>query len=706
MPAAPWRCGRRGRGPGPRPEATPDVRCPDAGGRGARGADRGAVSSSSSKNDKSEPLLCRDFRKGPQYDWRPPPSRYCNFSVNAAFARAARQGQEPIAANAEPVESPETLVQASRVPPGTGAQPARRRIASATDGLATDELVLGRYRLLERLGTGGFGVVWRARDELLHREVAVKRIWLGTGGGPIDSERASREAHAAARLSHPAIVALYEACPHEGAFYLISELVDGDTLACLIDRDELEDEEVLAIGTALASALVHAHERGVIHRDIKPQNVLVPARAELAAHTPQTLLAAAKLTDFGGASLVGEEALTRTGDVLGTLAYMAPEQSEGREVGVEADLYSLALVLYEALCGVNPVRGATPAATVRRIGSPLPALARARRDLPAELTGALDRALVPEPGERGTLEELRDVIEQTLERGLRRSRWRRAATPTRLADTRDMPTPRFPLAREPRRPGRGQEPAAAAPALAQLPPASVEHDPSPAAGRTIRLPRSVWLACAFALAGWQLFAGRPGVALMLLAALLAPLLVGAASADARLGVGWLAAALAPVLGLAGLAGAFPAIAGQASRWHVRAAIGVLGYWWLTLAGPLLERDLWLDAPPGTPARSAWEGSLSLAAGHVVGPLLTLGVLLGALLWGAGAVVLPWIARGYSAIRDLIAVAVWSAALVVAAPVLDSGLTSHASHPSPRGIVLGAVLGALVAVAARALRGPV
>ena len=136
--------------------------------------------------------------------------------------------------------------------------------------------MLGRYRLLERLGAGGFGVVWRAHDELLHREVAVKRISLGAGGDPIDSERASREALAGARLAHPAIVVLYEACAAEDAFYLISELVHGDTLAELIAADALTDEELLEIGLALTDALAHAHARGVIHRDVKPQNVLVP----------------------------------------------------------------------------------------------------------------------------------------------------------------------------------------------------------------------------------------------------------------------------------------------------------------------------------------------------------------------------------------------------------------------------------------------
>jgi eukaryotic-like serine/threonine-protein kinase len=360
---------------------------------------------------------------------------------------------------------------------------------------------------------------------------------------------------------------------------------------------------------------------------------------------------------------------------------MAPEQSEGREIVVQVDLYSLALVLYEALCGANPVRASTPAATVRRIGRALPPLARSRRDLPPALTRALDRALAPAPGERGTLEDLRQTLEQTLTRGLTRRSWRHA----RALQPRDPALPVRELQ------------------------ADASESPDDQAGeprRRIALPRQVWLACALALVAWQALAGRPGVALLAFAALLALLVLPGERRGSRLGAGWLAAALAPVLGLAGLAGAFPAIAGQASRWHERAALGALGYWWLSLAEPLLGRRLWLAPPAGMPARAAWEGSLSLAATHVIGPMLDLGLLLGALLWAAGAAVLPWLVRGHSAVRDLLAVTVWSAAIVAAAPALDAGLSAHATYPSPRGAVLGAILGALFVLAARALRGPV
>jgi eukaryotic-like serine/threonine-protein kinase len=156
----------------------------------------------------------------------------------------------------------------------------------------------------------------------------------------------------------------------------------------------------------------------------------------------------------------------------------------------------------------------------------------------------------------------------------------------------------------------------------------------------------------------------------------------------------------------GLAGTFPALAGQASRWRERAALGALGYWWLLLAEPVAGRELWLGEPSGTPARAAWESSLSLAGTHVLAPLLSTGVLLGALLWALGAAVLPWVVRGRSAVRDVVAVTVWAAALASATPALDAGLSPHAARADPRGLVLGAIVGALAAVAARALRGPV
>jgi len=216
------------------------------------------------------------------------------------------------------------------------------------------------------------------------------------------------------------------------------------------------------------------------------------------------------------------------------------------------------------------------------------------------------------------------------------------------------------------------------------------------------LPRALWLTCALAAIVWQVAAGRAGVALLVLAAV-APLIV---LLPRRAGIGWLTAALAPVLGLIGLAGAYPAIGGQASGGRKRAGLGALGYWWLTLAGPLLGRHLWLGEPRGMPARAVWEGSLSSAAVHVLGPLLSLAVLFGVALWALAALILPWIVRGRNAAFDVVAATIWSATLVSAAAALDSGLSATGAHPSPRGAIAGAVLGGVLAVCARALRGPV
>src|SRR4051812_34624367 len=277
---------------------------------------------------------------------------------------------------------------------------------------ATDELtavlpaplVLGRYRLGERLGAGGFGTVYAAVDERLRREVAVKVI---PGGDGWNRSRGQREALAAARLDHPGVVGVYDAGEDGRARYLVSELVHGETLDRLSAAGVLSDRDVLRIGLALCSALEHAHERGVVHRDVKPQNVIVP-------DAPRSAAGVAKLADFGIAHLAGDEPLTRTGDIVGTLAYMAPEQAAGERVDERADLYSLALVLYEALAGSNPVRAGSPAATARRVGTVLPPLARSRGDLPEELTAAIDAALRPKPDERGEIADLAAALKDSL----------------------------------------------------------------------------------------------------------------------------------------------------------------------------------------------------------------------------------------------------------------------------------------------------
>jgi eukaryotic-like serine/threonine-protein kinase len=266
-------------------------------------------------------------------------------------------------------------------------------------------LVLNRFLIERRIGSGGFGVVYEAWDGRLERPVAVKAIEQRGAQG---CRRVLREAQAAARLNHPGIVTLYELGEEDGNALLVSELVEGSTLARLAHAGELSDREIGEIGADLCEALDHAHSRGVVHRDIKPQNVQV-TEGDCEGESR------AKLMDFGVAHLADGASLTAPGDVVGTLAYMSPEQAEGRPAGPEADVYSLALMLYECWSGENPHRRSSPAATVRAIGARTRPLRRLRPDLPRELTAEIDACLAARPNHRPSLEQLGTAIEDSLD---------------------------------------------------------------------------------------------------------------------------------------------------------------------------------------------------------------------------------------------------------------------------------------------------
>jgi eukaryotic-like serine/threonine-protein kinase len=265
-------------------------------------------------------------------------------------------------------------------------------------------LVLNRFLIERRIGSGGFGTVYEAWDGRLERPVAVKAIEQRGEAG----RRVLREAQAAARLNHPGIVTLYEMGEEDGNTLLVTELVEGSTLARLAHAGELSDREIGEIGADLCEALDHAHSRGVVHRDIKPQNVQV-TEGDCEGESR------AKLMDFGIAHLADGDSLTAPGDVLGTLAYMSPEQAEGRPAGPEADVYSLALVLYECWSGENPHRRSSPAATARAIGARTRPLRRLRPDLPRQLSDEIDACLAPRPNHRPSLEELGTAIEDSLD---------------------------------------------------------------------------------------------------------------------------------------------------------------------------------------------------------------------------------------------------------------------------------------------------
>src|SRR4051794_7877640 len=549
-----WRSGRRtgsrgGRSPPPPPPPPPARRV-----RGWRVTRVG--SSVSSKNDTRWLLAVGRS----QYD--PPGAgrasmQFCRHGRTAG--RRWRTGEAVRTADdrTEELAEPTRDARASAPPEGSGA------------------LVLDRYRLLRRLGAGGFGVVWLAHDERLDRVVAVKRIAVHDAAA---GTRAQREAKAAPRLAHPGIVALFESGRDEGAVYLVSELVRGRTLGELMEEGALSDRDVLRVGLALCDALAHAHGRGVVHRDVKPGNVMVPDR-------PHDGAGVAKLTDFGAARIAGADVLPRAGEAARALASMAPEQAEGREAGAEADLYALALVLYEALAGVNPVRGRGAASTARRVGARLPALGRLRRDLPLDLCGAIDRAVLPRLEQRGTLADLRTALAAALPHAGDETGTIAGSPLEGLGETAVPRERTKPLARLAAGAAAGALTAAALAWLGPRAPIAPAAAGGAAALVVAILPRGGWLAIAAALVVWLAEDSRDGIAALVLAVALPTTLL-----LRRGGTLWSAPALAPVLGFAGLAGAWPALAGQAARpWHRLAPRTPRGWGVLLGQGPLDQR---------------------------------------------------------------------------------------------------------------------
>ena len=223
-----------------------------------------------------------------------------------------------------------------------------------------ERLVAGRYRLLTPLGEGGMGTVWRARDEVLHREVAVKEVRAPAGLPASDVERMyarlEREAWAAARVANRNVVTVYDVAMQDGRPWIVMEIVRGVSLAELLDAEgPLEPARAAHIGAEVLSALRAAHGVGVLHRDVKPANVLMSNDGRVV------------LTDFGIATVEGTSALTMTGEVIGSPEFLAPERALGRTPGPESDLWSLGVLLYAAVEGSSPFRHDTPLSTLRAI---------------------------------------------------------------------------------------------------------------------------------------------------------------------------------------------------------------------------------------------------------------------------------------------------------------------------------------------------
>jgi tRNA A-37 threonylcarbamoyl transferase component Bud32 len=251
-------------------------------------------------------------------------------------------------------------------------------------------LLGGRYRLDAQIGRGGMSTVYRAFDVVLERPVAIKLMHREIAADSDQLERFRREARSVAQLNHPHIVTVIDAGEESsldvgqpGSPYIVLEYVDGETLKDLIRREgPLEISQAIAYAIEIARALGAAHERQIVHRDVKPQNVLIGAEG------------GAKITDFGIARTLTEEGLTMDGRVLGTTDYVSPEQALGQPVTGQSDLYSLGIVLYEMLCGEVPFRGESPVSVaMKHVREELPDVQLRRPELSAATAAVLDRAV-------------------------------------------------------------------------------------------------------------------------------------------------------------------------------------------------------------------------------------------------------------------------------------------------------------------------
>jgi len=249
---------------------------------------------------------------------------------------------------------------------------------------------VSHYRITEELGGGGMGVVYRAEDTHLGRDVALKFLPPELTRDDEARERFKLEARAASALDHANLCAIYDIDEtDDGRLFIAMALYDGETLKARLAHGALDVGEAIDLARQIAAGLERAHEGGIVHRDIKPANVMITERGE------------AKIVDFGVAKLAGAARLTRTGSTLGTLAYMSPEQAEGRDVGPVVDLWALGVVLYEMLTGALPFGGGSEAETVAAILARDPEAPSASRDaVPAALDDLVLDLLAKDPASR------------------------------------------------------------------------------------------------------------------------------------------------------------------------------------------------------------------------------------------------------------------------------------------------------------------
>jgi eukaryotic-like serine/threonine-protein kinase len=271
--------------------------------------------------------------------------------------------------------------------------------------MTAGDVIAGRYELLELVGSGGMSSVWRSHDRLLDRTVAIKVLHEQFATDDEYVERFRREARSVAQLSHPNIVTVIDRGEDESRQFIVFEFVEGENLKQLIRRTgPLPVRDAIQMALQMARALAFAHGRGLVHRDVKPQNVLLNDDGQ------------AKMTDFGIARSVDVQGVTITGTVLGTSEYISPEQARGEQVNARSDVYSLGVVLYELLTGSVPFTGENfVAVALKHVHEPPPNVLELRPDAPPRVAMAVERAMAKDPADRfQSMGELCNELEASL----------------------------------------------------------------------------------------------------------------------------------------------------------------------------------------------------------------------------------------------------------------------------------------------------
>lgn len=537
-------------------------------------------------------------------------------------------------------------------------------MSSLAHALPTHDLVLDRYRAVRPLGSGGNGSVWLARDEVTGLDVALKIV-------PREGKaaaRAEREALAARRLRHERCVRAYDIGQDSGHVYIAYEYVPGRTVREALRADAISDKDAVEVAAQVLDALAHAHRTGIVHRDVKPSNILLEHRDVISV----------RLLDFGLAQFDGADTLTAVGDVPGTLAYIAPERLAGDEAAPASDVWAVGVLLWEALAGRHPFWGMPLQEVAQAIERGAPPLESERPDLPRRLVSAVTAALAPDPARRPHASVLSGELRATVKAPQAPSAARTSTRPTVATSAASASV------------GTRMVPALLAGVAAAI-------------GVTILpfWPTILALAIVTGAAAAALWRPRLGVAIALAAPVFpfGNLSQGAALLYSAFAVAWLAifwreARLAllfvvgPLLGGLGLLALVPLavqpIRGVTHR-AAMAAVAVLSAGLVAgMAGdPLPVGSVRLESLDVGPADSMQ--SIALSLGDTLGsqPLLAIAALVAAL----GAVLFPW-ARA----RSRYGVPVLGAALVACAIAAGAGVAATIAIIAVWGVAAAVVAG--------------